>query len=310
MYRNTCDKNNLPGNFKCYKEIGHELKDFYPEHYTVLSLKTLGQSPQTAEIIEIAALYFSDNVLVDSYVALVKPSKPVPLELTRCTGIDNEMLETAEDLPAALLRLRGFLGDSFILGYDIGFEVELLHAKMLEYLNTGFGNWYVEVKNLARANLEALEPYREPDVCKALRLPVKGPQRAQASCRLCNSIYQRLKEMHIEGYKEPLPRKALVITEEGLERAPFFNKNFYFLGTMEYSTSYELANAVIGLGAIEIDDDFYEHTDFVVVGFAEGSALEAESLKLALLRKDMLGSPVIMKEEKFLYGLRKKGYVK
>ena len=310
MYNNAYDRTKLPGNFILEDNLGKKLPDgFYPEDYVVIDIETTGLNPVRDEIIEISALRFSDNVLVDRFSTLVKPSKPIPVEITQLTGINNIQLETAENIKTALLRLREFLGRTFVIGYCVNFDISFLHNKLRQYLKKGFFNWYVDIHDLAKANIEGLEHFRQVDVCNYLNIPTKGAHRAENDCIMCNAIYQKLKEKLLEGYSEPEPRKKIEVTEEGLRRAPFLNKHFYFHGTMEISTKYDLGNSVIGLGAIEIDEEYRETTDFIVVGFAEESALKAKALKLAAAKKQVLGKPVIMREKQFIEALKTKNYI-
>ena len=53
----------------------------------VFDLETAGLSPRTCEIIEIAAILVSGGQQKESFHTYVKPSEPVPYEITKLTGI-------------------------------------------------------------------------------------------------------------------------------------------------------------------------------------------------------------------------------
>ena len=93
---------------------GKSIVDF-PQDYCVVDIETTGLSPQCDEIIEIAAIKYSNGKMVDSFQSLLQP---LPFEdegntcyvddfITKLTGITNQMLANAlrpeEVLPAATL---------------------------------------------------------------------------------------------------------------------------------------------------------------------------------------------------------------
>ena len=61
--------------------------------YIAFDLETTGLDAASDEIIEIGIARFVDGELVDQYQSLVKPSIPIPREITHLTGIDSEDVE-------------------------------------------------------------------------------------------------------------------------------------------------------------------------------------------------------------------------
>ena len=63
---------------------------------TIIDLETMGMNAKTNEIIEIGVLSFSFSTgdgligVIETYNELNDPGKPIPLEITRITGITNE----------------------------------------------------------------------------------------------------------------------------------------------------------------------------------------------------------------------------
>ena len=58
-------------------------------------LETTGLSPAEAEIIELAAVQIEGGQITRTFQSLVRPSKPIPLNIERLTGITQEMLDPA-----------------------------------------------------------------------------------------------------------------------------------------------------------------------------------------------------------------------
>ena len=63
-----------------------------PDKYVVVDIETTGLDPQSNEIIEISALKYEQNVLIDSYHTLVHPNESISTFITGLTGITDEMV--------------------------------------------------------------------------------------------------------------------------------------------------------------------------------------------------------------------------
>ncbi len=85
----------------------------FPRNGLVIDTETTGLNHRTDEVIEIGAVAFSFNEagqigdVTGIYGGLRKPDRPVPAEITRLTGITDEMLEGQEIDFLALDRLVG-----------------------------------------------------------------------------------------------------------------------------------------------------------------------------------------------------------
>ena len=63
--------------------------DFETTNLTLPSVSDLAKQPK---IIEIGIVVVKDGAIVDEYEQLVNPGEPVTAEITKITGITNEML--------------------------------------------------------------------------------------------------------------------------------------------------------------------------------------------------------------------------
>ena len=97
--------------------------------FVSLDLETTGLDPVNDEIIEIGAVKFDINGVIDTYHSMAKPSRPVPYRIQILTGITDRDLQNAPKLPVALNELVAFLGNSTIIGQNIGFDLAFLAEK-------------------------------------------------------------------------------------------------------------------------------------------------------------------------------------
>ena len=98
---------------------GRSLLDF-PNSYVVIDVETTGLDPTYDKIIEIGALKVENGTLVDTFSTLVNPGVPVDDFITQLTGITNDDLASAPALDSALSAFSNFIGDSILVGHNVG----------------------------------------------------------------------------------------------------------------------------------------------------------------------------------------------
>ena len=82
--------------------------------YVALDLETTGLDADKHAIIEIGAVKFRGEQVVDQLESLVDPGQhnPIPHNIQQLTGITPAMLKGKPPLPAILPRLEHFVGDA------------------------------------------------------------------------------------------------------------------------------------------------------------------------------------------------------
>ncbi|MAT97701.1 MAG: DNA polymerase III subunit epsilon [Anaerolineaceae bacterium] len=130
--------------------------------YVVVDVETTGLDPQTDSIIEVAAITFRGNDILDEFSSLVNPHRTIPPYITQLTGITQAMVEDAPTMFTLRSRLRPKIGDHVLVGHNISFDMGFLEAERL-----GMGNHRLDTVTLAsilfpdagRFNLESLVHY-------------------------------------------------------------------------------------------------------------------------------------------------------
>ncbi len=89
-------------------------------------LETTGLNPSKDEIIEVGLARFRDGAVIESYQSLVKPSKPIPEDITHLTNIHREDVEDAPDIDDILADMRSFFGETPVIAHNVGFDRSFL----------------------------------------------------------------------------------------------------------------------------------------------------------------------------------------
>ena len=94
--------------------------------YVALDLEATGLDRQRDAIIEIGAVKFRGQEVLDTWTSLVNPHRPIPLRVTQLTGITQEEVERAPDIHSLLDPLQRFVGACPIVGHSISIDLEFL----------------------------------------------------------------------------------------------------------------------------------------------------------------------------------------
>lgn len=100
--------------------------------YVSLDLETTGLDPVRDSIIEIGALRFEDDRVLETFSTFVNPGRKIPPFVTELTGITNKDVEDALPARVATRQLVDFVGRDPVIGHNIGFDLAFLrkHAAL------------------------------------------------------------------------------------------------------------------------------------------------------------------------------------
>ena len=100
--------------------------------YVVFDLETTGLDPKSSEIIEIGALKYINDELVDEFSVLIKPKDDIPSEITNITGIDDEMVKDALSIKEILPQFIDFIGNLTLIAHNSSFDLSFIEENILK----------------------------------------------------------------------------------------------------------------------------------------------------------------------------------
>ena len=101
--------------------------------FVVADIETTGFSPVAERIIEIGAVKVKDGKLAETFSLFVDPAKPIPLEITRLTGISPEMVLGAPGQEEAIKAFKAFAGDACIVAHNADFDMSFFRSTGARY---------------------------------------------------------------------------------------------------------------------------------------------------------------------------------
>jgi DNA polymerase III subunit epsilon len=145
--------------------------------YAVVDIETTGGSPKSEKITEIA-IYISDGKeIVDEFISLVNPEKPIPYFITSLTGITNEMVADAPKFYEIAKQLVELTEDKIIVAHNVSFDYRFIRSEF-KSLGYDFNRNNLCTLQLSRRLFPGHHSYSLGNICKDLGISIENRHRA------------------------------------------------------------------------------------------------------------------------------------
>lgn len=167
----------------------------FPEDYTVLDLETTGLDSSRELIIEYAAVKVRGGKVVDTFQTLCDPGFPIPPQIEMITGITTEMVRFSPNPRSVLPDFLDFVGDDFIIGHNVLFDVRFIAASAGEFINP-----YIDTMKLFRKLHPSLPHHRLCDMVDYYGKNNESAHRALSDCFATNDCFDAMKNEIIRSH--------------------------------------------------------------------------------------------------------------
>ncbi len=222
--------------------------------FVVADTETTGVNPKSDRVIEIGAVRMRGGEIVERFSQLVHPGRSVPRRITEITGITTAALLGAPTIDEVLPRFRAFLGDSVLVGHNLGFDTGFLDAEAERLGLPPLDNASLCTLRLARRILRGHRSKGLGAVADFYGIAIVGRHRALGDAEATAQVLQRFiahlgfsesidtlhallayqNTRYLKGSEEPRHLKAIRKTLDALPATP----GVYFMkdagGTVVY----------------------------------------------------------------------------
>ena len=167
----------------------------FPDDYVVLDLETTGLNPATDLIIEFAAIKVRNGKVADTFQSLCDPGFPIPLQIEMITGITTEMVRFSPNPRSVLPDFLDFVGDDFVVGHNVLFDVRFIAASAGNFKNT-----YIDTMKIFRKLHPSLPHHRLLDMVEYYGKKNESAHRALSDCFATNDCFNAMKEEILQDY--------------------------------------------------------------------------------------------------------------
>ncbi len=184
------------------KEIvtGDKGQDFN-DAFVVFDIETTGFSPVNNRIIEIGAVKVEAGEITERFSAFVNPETPIPFEIEKLTGINDDMVLGAKKIETVLPEFFAFCKEAVLVAhnanFDMGFIMENAARLGIEREYT-----YVDTVGIARALLPSQAKHTLDAVAKTMGVSLENHHRAvddaEATAEIFVKFISILKEREVD----------------------------------------------------------------------------------------------------------------
>lgn len=207
-------------NIKKERNKGKSLIEF-PKDYTVIDIETTGFDNRFDEIIEIAALRYRDDKLVDSYSTLIKPHSYFEFDeesdidycivdgckvqyitdfIVNKTGITNEMISNGAVLKLALEKFYKFIDSDILIGHNVNFDINFLYDSLEKELNVELRNDFIDTMRISKKLFPNFGHHRLSDLIEYYNIDSKL-HRSYDDSSAAFQVYINMKKNILEAYE-------------------------------------------------------------------------------------------------------------
>ena len=106
-----------------------------PDHFCVIDLETTGLNPRYDSILEMSAIKYYDNKVVDKFDNFVDVDDSIPEFVQNLTGITNNDSHHGLPLDVLLDKYLAFIGANVVVGHNINFDLNFIYDCDFKILN-------------------------------------------------------------------------------------------------------------------------------------------------------------------------------
>lgn len=172
-----------------------------PSDYIVVDIETTGCS-KNDDIIEIAAVKVRNNVIVDKFESLIKPSVQISSDIIELTGITNKLVANAPLFEDVLNDFLAFIDKDVLIGHNIdNFDMRFISAKALESCGVIIHNATIDTLKISR-DILPIKHHKLADLCNYFSVSNDNAHRAMSDVMATHECYQHLKNGDVGIIKE------------------------------------------------------------------------------------------------------------
>ena len=139
------------------RRTGHQLISPLDQVYVSLDLETTGLDSERDTILEIGAVRFRGDEVLDTFETFVNPGRAIPDYIQRLTGIQPRQVERAPSFSSIVGDLAEFLGSHPVVGHNVQFDLRFLSSHGLPLANPSYDTMDLSTVFLPRSRRYSLK---------------------------------------------------------------------------------------------------------------------------------------------------------
>lgn len=256
--------------------------------FAVVDIETTGPRPDRDRITEIAVLLHDGEQVIKKFSSLINPECNIPTEITRLTGITNEMVRNAPPFYKVAKEIIEITNEAVFVAHNVRFDYSFIKNQFRE-LGYLYQRKTLCTVRLSRSTFRGLPSYSLGNLCESLDIRIKDRHRALGDAEATAVLLSRIIE------RQGIPKKDWIASETGKTVfPPLLNESVVHEIPDQTTGVYYFLNQhghVIYVGkAIDIRKRMMQH--FAINGKESPKAIQMKA-EIAGLRYTVTGNELI-----------------
>jgi DNA polymerase III epsilon subunit family exonuclease len=158
--------------------------------FVAFDVETTGLVAGVDRVVELGAVVFREEEILDTFSRLVNPGVPIPAVASRVTGITDELLAEAPPAAAALPEFLAMLGRGTPVAHNAAFDVGFVTDELESAGLSAPPGPVLDTRGLARRAFPGRFSYGLGSLVRDLALETQGAHRALADAHTCRRLFQ------------------------------------------------------------------------------------------------------------------------
>ena len=187
--------------------------------YAILDIETTGGKFNEEGITEIAIYKFDGQEIVDQFISLINPEKPIQEFVVRLTGINNKMLKNAPKFYEVAKRIVEITKNCIIVAHNSAFDYRILRTEF-DRLGYDFERNTLCTVELSQALILDQPSYSLGKLTKSLGIPITDRHRATGDALATVKLFKLLLT---KDNKKTIIQSAIKYFDKRLEKQKLKN---------------------------------------------------------------------------------------
>lgn len=161
--------------------------------YVILDIETTGGKFNEEGVTEIAIYRYDGHSIVDQFISLVNPEKPIQEFVVKLTGINNKMLKNAPKFYEVAKRIIEITSDCILVAHNTAFDYRILRTEF-DRLGYEFNRNTLCTVELSQKLILDQPSYSLGKLTKSLGIPITDRHRASGDALATVQLFKLLLE--------------------------------------------------------------------------------------------------------------------
>ena len=161
--------------------------------YVILDIETTGGKFNEEGVTEIAIYRYDGHTIVDQFISLVNPEKPIQEFVVKLTGINNKMLKNAPKFYEVAKRIIEITSDCILVAHNTAFDYRILRTEF-DRLGYEFNRNTLCTVELSQKLILDQPSYSLGKLTKSLGIPMTDRHRASGDALATVQLFKLLLE--------------------------------------------------------------------------------------------------------------------